>query len=216
MCAFANATATCAGATCGLGPCATGFADCDRNPANGCEAAVNSDPRNCGGCGRICSSGQVCSTSECRSGCTSGTTLCGSSCVNAQSDARNCGACGNQCSVRPLSHATPVCRSAVCGYACTQNYLDCNAQGGDGCEVNIGTDANNCGACGRRCTGGPNVFVVGCAMGTCRLSCNLGWADCDRAAANGCEVFPGNDRNNCGSCGHRCATGQSCALGFCV
>ena len=31
-----------------------GFVDCDRNPVNGCEANVASDPNNCGACGVVC------------------------------------------------------------------------------------------------------------------------------------------------------------------
>jgi len=36
--------------------CATGFADCDRSPTNGCEVAVGADARNCGSCGSACPS----------------------------------------------------------------------------------------------------------------------------------------------------------------
>ena len=45
--------ATADGADGGL-VCPAGFADCDQNPANGCEATVSGDPRNCGSCGHSC------------------------------------------------------------------------------------------------------------------------------------------------------------------
>jgi len=34
--------------------CAMGFADCDREPANGCETAILFDETNCNGCGTRC------------------------------------------------------------------------------------------------------------------------------------------------------------------
>ncbi len=48
-----------------------------------------------------------------------------------------------------------------------------------------------------------------CAMGECRLTCNAGFADCDRAAANGCEVNLNSSAGNCGACGNACAAGPN-------
>jgi hypothetical protein len=50
-----NTTPTCLASTCGS-QCAPGYADCDKNPANGCEVLLTSDPRNCGTCGNVCAS----------------------------------------------------------------------------------------------------------------------------------------------------------------
>ncbi|MEZ4394868.1 MAG: hypothetical protein R3A48_27645, partial [Polyangiales bacterium] len=50
-CATPNATPACAAGSCAIAGCNANFADCDRNPANGCEADLRSDPNNCGGCG---------------------------------------------------------------------------------------------------------------------------------------------------------------------
>lgn len=41
--------------------CAKPFADCDGDPANGCEANLELSP-NCGGCGVSCSAAQACAT----------------------------------------------------------------------------------------------------------------------------------------------------------
>jgi len=49
-----NATSHCVGGQCQYA-CTQGFADCDGNPANGCEQVVSADPLNCGGCGVVCS-----------------------------------------------------------------------------------------------------------------------------------------------------------------
>ncbi len=47
--------------------CATGQADCNRNENDGCEVNVDSDPRNCGGCGIVCDAvaGQACVQGRC-------------------------------------------------------------------------------------------------------------------------------------------------------
>jgi len=48
------------------------------------------------------------------------------------------------------------------------------------------TDPMNCGTCGTRCTAGMNQTAA-CAMGSCAITCNAGFVDLDRMAANGCE-----------------------------
>jgi len=56
----------CAAGRCVLDCSTTGYADCDGDPANGCESALGSDPSNCGGCGRACEAGQRCALGMCR------------------------------------------------------------------------------------------------------------------------------------------------------
>lgn len=66
-CPFApHALPLCQEGRCGLDCGATGYTDCDGDPANGCEAALASDLLNCGGCGRRCGEGQSCIRSVCR------------------------------------------------------------------------------------------------------------------------------------------------------
>jgi hypothetical protein len=64
-CMLANATAVCAMGACAVGMCNAGFADCDRNPANGCEANLATDNRNCGTCGTVCTTGAQCTFGYC-------------------------------------------------------------------------------------------------------------------------------------------------------
>jgi hypothetical protein len=54
--AAAHQTATCVASTCGA-QCAPGFTDCNGNPADGCETATGTDPKNCGACGHDCGGG---------------------------------------------------------------------------------------------------------------------------------------------------------------
>jgi hypothetical protein len=47
--------------------CTEGYADCNRNPEDGCEVNTDRDPRNCGACGRTCDAvaGQACVRGQC-------------------------------------------------------------------------------------------------------------------------------------------------------
>ena len=48
--------------------CEKFYADCNKNPADGCEVSLSIDENNCGRCGIVCSSGQVCSLFQCGPG----------------------------------------------------------------------------------------------------------------------------------------------------
>jgi hypothetical protein len=50
-CSPNHASGKCAGGKCAIASCNGGFGDCDKNPANGCEVDLSSDPSNCGACG---------------------------------------------------------------------------------------------------------------------------------------------------------------------
>lgn len=54
-----NAAATCLMGACAFA-CRQGSADCDQNPANGCEVMTDSDPKNCGACRVVCPNLGVC------------------------------------------------------------------------------------------------------------------------------------------------------------
>src|SRR5262249_15054843 len=58
-----NATAVCETNACGF-TCVPGAGDCNRLPADGCEAVFASDPLNCGGCGISCHGG-ACNAGVC-------------------------------------------------------------------------------------------------------------------------------------------------------
>jgi hypothetical protein len=66
----ANATAACAQGQCGLGACDPNYADCNRDPNDGCEANLQDDHLNCGACGTQCSGNTPsCSNGSCVAGC---------------------------------------------------------------------------------------------------------------------------------------------------
>ncbi len=54
-CSIANGTAACVAGACQVGACNEGFADCNGNPADGCEVNLNTTVTSCGSCGHTCS-----------------------------------------------------------------------------------------------------------------------------------------------------------------
>jgi hypothetical protein len=111
-------------------------------------------------------------------------------------DVNNCGDCHIKCPKYP--YTTPTCTNGKCGAKCDDGWKDCNANlKRDGCEVNVRSDANNCGTCGVKCGYGAK-----CVNGKCKSACKPGWSDCNKDGE--CEVDCGNDVNNCGECNKKC------------
>jgi len=97
--------------------------------------------------------------------------------------------------------ASVTCTSSTCNGACQVGYADCdNNKQTNGCETNIYTSPNNCGACGAACS--TNHITAGCtAPGNCSGTCQSGYRDCDNnLRTNGCEIDIMTDPNNCGGC----------------
>jgi hypothetical protein len=221
-CSFANAGAACAGGACVMGSCSAGYANCDGNPANGCEVAITTDASNCGGCGTTCTTANgtaacgngVCGVGSCDANFADCDHLPGNGCeVSTATGTGNCGACGVTCAVVPS--ATATCSAGVCGYACAPGQRDCDGSAGNGCEVDANADSANCGGCGVVCTQGRT-----CQAGSCTTAvCTGGLADCDHNGSNGCEVTLASNAAHCGGCGVACSYANgtgSCTAGACA
>ncbi len=226
-CSFANAGATCAAGACVMGSCATGYANCDGNPANGCEVAITTDASNCGACGTACTtingtaacSNGACGVGSCDANFADCDHLAGNGCeVSTATETGNCGACGVVCNDAPS--ATATCSAGVCGYACAPGQRDCDGNTTNGCEVDANADSANCGGCGVVCTQGRT-----CQAGSCTTAvCAGGLADCDNDGSNGCEVTLASNAAHCGGCGVACSytngtgscTAGACALATCA
>lgn len=208
-----HATTLCAAGKCILA-CKDLFADCNKAPADGCETETASDPKNCGFCGNACKEGDLCWRGAC--GCPNGYTQCGDECVKTDSDKDNCGSCGSLCRapVNPADSAwtcgplvSPpntdwMCATAACTQQCKPGFGDCNKIFcTDGCEIDLKTDPQNCGACGTKCDANQQ-----CVDGACL--CPAGTRRC----GDGC-VDVNVDPRNCGACGMRCGGPSSTRSG---
>ena len=102
--------------------------------------------------------------------------------------------------------------------ACAPGFATCATQTGVGssvlCTVNLMTDNDNCGACGRSCvaSGASNT----CKDGYCVLACRDSNTDCNGIAEDGCEVDISSDPTHCGSCTTVCPMGAICESSKCV
>ena len=103
----ANATATCAAGACGFA-CEANFADCDGNPANGCEADLRVTAAHCGRCDNACATTNgvaSCAAGVCGVGaCTAPYRDCDMSAANGcEVDTRvTCGGCDVECRDRAV------------------------------------------------------------------------------------------------------------------
>ncbi len=223
MCTPPHATATCDQGVCGIDTCDPGFADCNNDPADGCEVNLANDPVHCGSCDTACSSTgatAVCVDSTCTmGGCHMGYENCDNNLdngceINTQSDTQNCGACNNECT---NDHGSTVCNKATCVPTCQGLWDDCDSNPDNGCEQSL-SQLDSCGACGQLCDL-PNA-VESCSTGTCELvRCETGFADCDGDPTNGCEVNLNNDVDHCGTCANACSNAHGstvCSQGTCA
>lgn len=164
--------------------------------------------------------------------CEPGLTACGGACVELYRDPSNCGACGNACP-GPCRRGECVESCVSCNGHCFDNYANdgfnchgcdivCPAgwtcqtgecttapcdEGETACSrscVDLATDGDHCGACGRYC-----ATTEQCTGGACE--CLPGRTRC----ATGCEATL-TDPMNCGECGRVCtAPTANCRAGVC-
>jgi len=60
-----NGEGSCQNGVISVKSCKKGFADCDGKAANGCETDIMNDNNNCGACGNICPSLEICAAGVC-------------------------------------------------------------------------------------------------------------------------------------------------------
>ncbi len=218
-------------AVCRDGRCADGAAACSKAPFTSCPGTctvLSDDPANCGTCGNTCP-GAVCQDAKCAP---PGRNPFGAPCAtNSECTA------GSICfdTVRfgwPGGYCTTPC-DADRPCAANQFCLVGNGGGGFGtCRLKCSTDADcgrdgymcNAGLCQPDCRRSPNVCGGGSvcdAAGHCSSappapSCPNGQSVCgDAAAAKQYCTDVLHDQMNCGACGSRCGTGDTCQDGKC-
>ncbi|MDH5492106.1 MAG: putative metal-binding motif-containing protein [Myxococcales bacterium] len=201
-CALPNALTTCASGSCGIASCEPGFGDCDGDPSNGCETALNTVD-NCGVCGGVCLRPNAipdCSTGTCRIGsCNPNWDNCNGNdtdgCETTTANNLNCGGCGILCNP---ANGFGDCGLGSCAISsCLAGWGDCDGGAMNGCETDTRTSASHCGSCGSPCNL-PNASAS-CSIGSCVVSaCSGDFSNCDGVQTNGCEV---NHASVAGSCG---------------
>jgi len=161
------------------------------------------DTNHCGACNNVCparaNARTTCASGTCGFACQTGFGDCNGAAadgceVNLNTSLASCGACGNVCPAR--ANATTTCQAGLCGFTCNAGFANCDGNAANGCEVNLNTDATNCGVCGNRCAASCNAGSCGCLAGgllppsscragtdpftgsawtTCRADCNSAW-----------------------------------------
>jgi hypothetical protein len=232
------------GVACCIGACATGAltngpdggggvdssSGADVAPDNsGCpQYNLTNDPKHCGSCTHVCSSGQVCSNGACASQCTSPQVECvsdaGAICANTTNDPGHCGTCATECATADAGGMAPgtnnpdpgifdggydggigwslgaaACASSACGVDCPDAMALCT----DEICYDLQNHHDHCGSCSTGCT----ATTEWCNDGHC---CAVGAAWCTSACASLLV-----DNNNCGKCGNVC-DGGSCNAGVCA
>jgi hypothetical protein len=209
-CVVLHATATCLAGACAVGTCDPGYANCNQNAPDGCEASL-SHPETCGACLTACpAASPMCSATGNTFTCTNGCgpvapLLCGKQCVDPLTSAENCGGCGKTCPAVP--QATTTCVAGQCSSTCQPGYHACAGK----C-----LPANDPNSCGPTCSACPTPAngISACTADTCSFTCTAGHADCNKIAGDGCEATLATDPANCGACGTSC-NGGTCVKGVC-
>jgi len=200
--------------------CDVPFRDCNKDVVDGCEIDTSTNALHCSACDTPCvllHATPVCSSSQCAVGvCDTNwgdcDTLAASGCeTDLQTTVAHCGGCNAPCPVP--ANATATCAGGTCGYTCNGTWQDCDGDATNGCEFDLASDPNHCGACGTVCTTANGT--AGCSAGLCVIaSCNLGWLNCDGEVATGCETNGLNNDAHCGQCNNACLLEH--AAGDCV
>jgi hypothetical protein len=169
------------------------------------------DPDHCGGCGITCDDDEICVAGDCVESPACTLDACDDECVDTQTDPANCGMCGRWCesSAECIAGAcvttcsdscdsdAEICVAGVC--ECREGLMPC-----DGECVDMTSDDDNCGLCGRECDD------MLCNAGECGTSCGAGLSACEDSC-----VDLDSDPLNCGLCDRGCHPSQACVAGEC-
>jgi hypothetical protein len=158
QCTNANGSTSCVAGQC-VFVCTAGFASCDHDGFNGCEASTTANT-SCGNCGTSCAcdNGACISTFNCNLGYGNCDADNANGCETDLSSLTDCGGCGVTCS---NPNGTTTCSSFTCVPTCNAGFGDCGAPN-DGCETNLLTSDLDCGSCGYVCAG-----TTHCMSGNC-------------------------------------------------
>ncbi len=140
--------------------------------------------------------------------------------VDLLTSTNHCGGCDLDC--KP-DHATGDCVGGEClintdepNQGCDTNYANCNSMPEDGCEVNLLTDPDHCGACEDSACSSVGG-VASCSGGECSIECTEGYGNCDENARdNGCETNTNKNAQHCGGCDAACEVSDPDYTAYCA
>lgn len=114
---------------------------------------------------------------------------------------------GTSCGTPPTyPNGSAVCDNGTFVFVCYSGYADADGNPANGCEVNLLTDAQNCGSVGNNVTSLFSHAIGGCVNGQgVIVACQSGWFDADGNPADGCE----SNLPNCESVMHFDGLGQT-------
>ncbi|MBX3268840.1 MAG: hypothetical protein KF729_01180 [Sandaracinaceae bacterium] len=214
-CNLPNATPRCnASGRCVIQTCNDGWADCNGNPADGCETNIDTNA-NCGACGNNCGSNATCTARACS--CNAGRLDCapGSPYCEVAFSTSNCGACSVSCGVNESCNPSGAC---ACGTGATGSVGGGTACPGQRCCTGtcrtLGTTAD-CSDCGDACRTNETCFGTGPWNCRCGGAARCTGANSCCPGTGGCVNLNGN-LMNCGMCGNACGSGETCTTGNCL
>jgi hypothetical protein len=237
--ATAHALPGCIDGKCGVGACIGAFGDCNGDPKDGCEQALDSDS-SCKACGMACDPAQAsgtcasgdCVISSCQGSHVDCNGLVGDGCEATLDSAAHCGSCSNKCALPNAlrqkcdTQTTPACmvdhdcqpgelgcQNGRPENGCSAGFGDCDHDPSNGCETDL-SRLKDCGSCGNSCVLANTVTA--CVNGECELvGCVPGYDRCSLGAP--CSSLAG-DPQHCGSCSKVCNSGgkTNCAGGICT
>ena len=191
--------------------CESGYANCDGDLSNGCEADTQTSVAHCGSCGSPCEAPSVCT---------------GGLCLKTCDAAHKCSDNGAEYCIDSSIHVE------ACG-KCTAGFDNCDGNWVNGCEVDLKQDDAHCGSCTNDCNGQTCVnsqCVAPCIGSEVRCTsedstycmnagvhhmsgcdvCAHGYDNCNGDWSDGCETVLGT-RNQCSRCGDVCDADKVCS-----
>ena len=164
-----NFNTDCQTAMCSGGICQAA-ASCNDGMTDGSETDIDCGGPQCPACGdgSACLVNGDCTSAMCGGGLCQGAASCNDGIKNGQETDVDCGGpmcspCGDGLSGKVRND----CSSQSCsiGLCCATGTANCDGNKGNGCEVDLTRDAQNCGACGHRCPNGESCSNSQCVNG---------------------------------------------------